>query len=350
MGVMTSLQRVLTALSHKEPDRVPVLLTVSLHGAKELGLSIESYFSRAENVVEGQLRLRRKYGHDCLYNLFYAAVEHEAFGGDALFSDDGPPNAGAPVLRSREDIFALEVPEVDSHPKLRQVLETTERLAEEAAGEVPVIGVAVAPASLPIPLMGFERYLTLLHEDAEAAERLFSVTKAFCIRWARAQLAAGATAIGYFDPMSSTTITDDALFERFVDPIARETIPQLGGPAALHLASGKAGDRLERFFEMGAAMLGVSGLENLAELKRRAAGKIALLGNLNGVEMASWTPYKAVEVVTDTIEQGAPGGGFVLADNHGEIPYQVSDDVLLAVMETARRVGRYPIQTRSDEP
>ncbi len=75
MTNMTSLQRVLTTLGHQEPDRVPFFLLVTMHGAKELGISIKEYFSRAENVVEGQLRMRAKYRHDCLYNIFYAPVE-----------------------------------------------------------------------------------------------------------------------------------------------------------------------------------------------------------------------------------------------------------------------------------
>jgi len=37
---MTSMERVLTTLSHKEPDRVPLFLLATMHGAKELGLSI----------------------------------------------------------------------------------------------------------------------------------------------------------------------------------------------------------------------------------------------------------------------------------------------------------------------
>jgi len=78
---MTSRQRVLTTLGHQEPDRVPLFLLLTMHGAKELGLSIRDYFSKAEHVAEGQFRLRAKYGHDCLYGLFYAPVEIEAWGG-----------------------------------------------------------------------------------------------------------------------------------------------------------------------------------------------------------------------------------------------------------------------------
>jgi len=95
---MTSLQRVLTTLGHNEPDRVPFLLLLTMHGAKELGLSIREYFSKPEYVVEGQLRLRAKYQSDGLYGFFYAPIEIEAWGGEVVFYDDGPPNSGEPFI------------------------------------------------------------------------------------------------------------------------------------------------------------------------------------------------------------------------------------------------------------
>jgi len=73
----TSLDRVLTTLGHREPDRVPLFLLPSLQGARELGLSIREYYSSAPNVVEGQFRLRAKYGHDCYFGFFYGAIEME---------------------------------------------------------------------------------------------------------------------------------------------------------------------------------------------------------------------------------------------------------------------------------
>jgi len=78
---MTSLERVLTTLGHQEPDRVPLFLLLTMHGAKELGLSIESYFSQGEHVAAGQIKLLEKYGHDCIYNFYHAPLEVEAWGG-----------------------------------------------------------------------------------------------------------------------------------------------------------------------------------------------------------------------------------------------------------------------------
>ena len=54
--MMTSMQRVLTALGHREPDKVPLFLLTTMHGAKEMGLSIREYYSRADYVVEGRAR------------------------------------------------------------------------------------------------------------------------------------------------------------------------------------------------------------------------------------------------------------------------------------------------------
>ena len=95
----TSLQRVLTTLGHQEPDRVPFFLLLTMHGAKELGIGIREYFSRPESVAEGQLRLRAKYRHDCLYGCFFAALEADAWGGEVHYRDNGPPVSGEPPIR-----------------------------------------------------------------------------------------------------------------------------------------------------------------------------------------------------------------------------------------------------------
>ena len=59
--------------------------------------------------------------------------------------------------------------------------------------------------------------------------------------------------------------------------------------------------------------------------------------------MRRWTPEQAEFEVKRAIARAGRGGGFVLSDNHGEIPVQVKDDVLHAIVEAARSVGAYPI-------
>jgi uroporphyrinogen decarboxylase len=338
---MTSLQRVLTTLGHEEPDRVPFFLLTTMHGAKELGVGIKEYFSKSANVVEGQLRLRKKYKGDCLYPFFYAPIEVEAFGGEVIYRDDGPPNSGEPFLRRFKDIDSLEAPVVRSSKCLGKVLEAISGIKAKVGDEAPIIGVVMSPFSLPVMQMGFDNYLELMHEDLERFWKLMRINQDFCIEWANAQLAAGATAICYFDPVSSSTIVPRQKYLETGFKVASATLSLINGPSATHLASGRCLPMVEDLAKTGTVAVAVSALEDLSEIKKACKGKLTVLGNLNGIEMRRWTQQEARAAVKEAIDKAAEGGGFILSDNHGEIPWQVPDGVLQEISEAVHDFGRY---------
>jgi len=339
----TAMQRVMTAIGQREPDRVPVFLSVTMHGAKELGLSIRDYYSRAENVVEGQMRLLDKYRGDGLNAAYYAAIELEAFGGETIFFEDGPPNAAGPVILRDEDIDRLEPVRITDAPGLVRALETIRGLKERVGDTVPILGSAISPFSLPVMQMGFDRYIELIYEQPVRFAKLMAVNQAFCADWANAQLASGATAIGYADPMASTTNIPREIFLKTGYPVAKETIGRIKGATAFHLASGRGLGIVEDIVATGASAVGVSTFEDLADWKAALRGRLTLIGNLNGVEMRRWSAERAETEVKRAIAKAGRGGGFILTDNHGEIPWQVPDATLLAIRDAVDRWGRYPL-------
>lgn len=340
---MNAMQRVLTALSHKEPDRVPMFLLTTMHGAKELGLSIKDYFSKAEHVTEGQMRLLKKYRSDCLYPFYYLPLELQAWGGEVIFQDDCPPNTGIPPISRPEDIDRLQPPRIADSPGLLRVLDTIRQLKAEVGDTVPIVGGVSSPFSLPIIQMGFDRYIELIYEQPERLERLMQINEEFCVEWSNAQLAAGATAIGYADPASSCTVIPRELYLKTGQPVAKRTLARINGPVATHFASGRCLPIIDDVAATGTVGIGISALEDLSQLKAAAQGKLAVLGNLNGIEMRRWSAEQAEAEVKRAIAQAGRGGGFILADNHGEIPWQVPDDVLLAIGDAVERWGRYPL-------
>jgi len=341
---MTPMERVITTLGHKEPDRVPLFLLLTMHGARELGLTIPEYFSKAENVVEGQLRMRKKYGHDCHYSIFYAPLEIEAWGGEVIFREDGPANSGEPMIKKPEDILKLRPPLVKGNKVLGKMLKCIEILKEKE-GDVPIVGVIMSPFSLPVMQMGFEGYLRLIYERPDLFEHLMKVNEEFEVEFANAQLHAGATAIGYFDPVSSTTILPRDKFIETGFQVAKRTIARIMGPTAYHLASGRSLPIINDIAQLGSPIIGTSYMEDLSEMKEACRNKLTILGNLNGIEMCRWTQKEAENAVKDAISKAGPGGGFILSDNHGEIPFQVEDDILMTIAETVKRVGNYPLKT-----
>ncbi|QWV93297.1 uroporphyrinogen decarboxylase family protein [Geomonas oryzisoli] len=338
---MTSMERVLTAISHREPDRVPLFLLLSLHGARELGLSIEAYFSRPEHVVQGQLRMLERYGHDCIYGFFHASLEAEAWGGSTIFREDGPPNAGPPPIRA-EAIASLVPPRIQEQPGLRRVLEAQRALRQAVGDTVPIVGVVMSPFSLPVMQLGFDHYLDLIFDRPDLMYRLMELNGAFCAEWANAQLAAGAHAICYFDPLASPKMIDPVLYRRFGAPVAQKTIAAITGPTATHLASGPCLGVVDDLVATGTTMVGV-GEDDLAAVKESCRGRLTVVGNLNGIRMRNWDDAATATAVKEAIEAAASGGGFILSDQHGEIPWQVPEATLTALAEAVREYGRYPL-------
>ncbi|MBC3805679.1 methylcobamide--CoM methyltransferase MtbA [Acetobacterium fimetarium] len=341
---MNSFERTMAAISHTEPDRVPLFLLLSLYGAKEMGIPIKSYFSKPENIMKAQLKMKDKYRNDCIYTFFYAPIEVEAFGGEVIFVDDGPPNSGEPFIKSAEQISKTEVPRIEDTACLKRVLEATALIKREVGNETPIFGVVMSPFSLPVMQIGFEKYLELMYFRAPEFERLMQINQEFCVAWANAQLEAGATAICYFDPLASPNIIERDKYLATGHRISKQTIGRIKGPTATHLASGIALPVINDIIDTGSAVLGFSAEDDLIAIKKAAQNKICLLGNLNGVDMVNWSSNKVNAEVKNIIAKAGSGGGLILSDNHGEIPWQVPESVLLEISEAVSQHGTYPLK------
>ena len=304
-------------------------------------MSVKKYFSDYKNVVRAQKIMLDKYGSDCLYGFFYAAIETEAMGGEVIYLEEGPPNAGEPVLKSGRDIQNFNFPPVKQAPCLVKTLKAIEGLKDIAGDSIPIIGVVMSPFSLPAMQMGFSEYLDLILEDKRMFDVLIKKNSDFCVEWANAQLDAGASAIAYIDPLSSPSILPRELFLETGHIIAKNVIARINGPVAMHLASGRTLSVIEDIVDTKAAAIGVSELDDMKSLKQKSAGKISLIGNLNGIKLASMDGASAAAEVKKIIDAAAKGGGLIISDNHGEIPWHVSEDVLASIRGAVDEWGRY---------
>jgi uroporphyrinogen decarboxylase len=340
---MTSAKRVFTAISQNEPDRVPLCLMLTIHGAKELGISITDYYSKPANVVYGQMKMKEKYHTDIVNTFYYAPIEIEAFGGEVIFYENGPANSGEPFIKNYEQISKIDVPNVRNSPCLNKVLQTTSMLKRIMGEDTPIIGVVMSPYSLPVMQMGFEKYIDLLYNRTDDFNALMRINEEFCVTWANAQLEAGATAICYFDPLASPTVIERDLYLKTGFNVAKRTISRIKGPTATFLASGRSLPVINDLIETGTKMVGVSDMDDLNEVKKAANKRITIVGNLNGLDMIDWSVEKTKYKIREAISKGANGGGFILCDNHGEVPWYVPEEILLQISQTIQEWGKYPI-------
>lgn len=341
---MNSMERVMTALSYNEPDRVPLFLNLTITGAKELEMSIKDYYSSADNVVKGQLLMKNKYSNDMVTSFLYSAAEIEAWGGEVVFYEDGPPNSGEPFIKKIEDICKMEIPDINNTAGLLKGLEIIKKLKTIVNEETPIIGAVTAPFSLPVMQMGFEKYLELIYFRKDEFNQLMKINEEFCVAWANAQLEAGATAISYANPLASPSIVERDTYIATGFEVAKRTIARIKGPVATNLASGISLPVIKDLIKTGTKAVAVSVKDDIAEVKKIANKDVAIIGNLNAIDMTNWDRERTRIEVKKLIQKAAKGGGFILSDNHGEIPWQVSEDVLLEIAETVKEYGTYPIK------
>lgn len=338
---MTSLERLSTVLRLGVPDRVPVVLVSSVHWARELGLTLREYYSRAENVAEGQMRFVQRVGQDNVDAFFYFGREAEAFGSEVIFGEEGPPNVGAPILRNPSAIDSLEAPDPVKSAPLKEVLRATELLADRSRGRWLVVGRALGPCSLPIMLMGLEAYLELLlFGDVAQRDKLLQITSQFSTAWARALLAAGADIIALVEPMVSTTMLTREQATKLTLPVLRRVVKDIRGPVILW-SLGAIQRMADLVRDLGVQAVSTDPGDDIGEVKRLVRGRLAVLGGLNDLAMLTWEPRDAEQAARRAIGAGAPGAGFILSHQY-EIPATVGYNVLTAVVDAAKKWGRYP--------
>lgn len=334
---MNSYERVMMTLGDKAADRVPVFLFFTYYGAAEMGCSIREYITDPAKIVEGQKRLLKKFGHDCLYPFTSAALEAHMFGQEIEYYDDGAPNAGEPIIKSRDDIFTLNVPDPEDNKAAMGAIEAVRVLAREYKKNTPVISAVIGPFSLPIMLMGMKRWLDMfIDSDLEAISEMTSKTSAFCVRWANMLFAAGADCLGFFEPFGSTTIIRRDEFVDHVFLSDKDTISRLKGPVVFCGAGGRFEPIIDRLVDIGAAGCLISTDDDLAAIRRTLGHRINILGNLNNIAMIDWDYNEAKEQATGCLQAAGKPGGYILSDQHGEISFGVKEDVLHGIVAAAR--------------
>lgn len=338
---MNSMERFLAAVTHKQPDRAPLFLFLSIYGANELQLTVKEYFNKPENIVEAQLRMKKKFNNDCIDTFFYAPIEIEAMGGEVVFYDNAPPNSGEPLIKSFEQISSLNMPVVKQSPQLKKVLDATSMIKSEVSNTTPIIGVVMSPFSLPVMQLGFEKYLEMLYSRPDDFQKLMQINEDFCVEWANAQLEAGATAICYFDPLASPNIIEKETYLKTGNIIAKRTIARINGPTATHLASGITLPVIDDIVNTGTAVIGFSANDDLEQIKKASKNKICLLGNLNALDMINWDDTRIENEIKNIFEKAGEGGGLIIADNHGEIPFQTPENILFKISEAVEKFCKY---------
>ncbi len=342
--VMTALERVMTTIQHRIPDRVPVDLHNFLAAIRYSGLPLSEALQDGEMLAESQLKYWRDFQHDVLLVENGVVAEAQACGCTAEYSDEQPADIVTHVLAGGlEGVADLEVPDPFTTHPMCEVLKAVRILAREIGDRVFIMGRAdQGPAALFGALRGYEQFILdlALNEQPELIRQTLDFCTRVHRRYAEAFREAGAhgTSMGG----AGVDLIGPRLHRERCHPSATQVIRAVGSadfPFALHIC-GDATEILPDMVATGAQILELDYKTDMRVAKETLRGRATFLGPINPVLLWGAAPSDVDAAAREAIETLAPGGEFILGPGCA-LGLDTPPENVHALIESAWKYGVY---------
>ncbi len=384
---MTGRDRVLAAINHEEPDRVPIVIGASnatgmkagpYHGLKrllDLGGEDRYIYDWPElgTILPDEAVLERL--HADVRGVFdsfpadtiarnRARPPHSPFiddwGSGQVEIEDGTWYPAVHPMAEATTIDAIERypwPDMDDPSRVAHVHDVAARLATDGRYAILATPWLLFPFERAFAMQGLEQFLMNLAVEPDFAEALLRAITERC-----------KVLMGHFldelgDDVDMIKIGDDlgteqsllmspSMYRRILKPIHADYIAfirQRTKAKVFFHTDGDVFDLLDDLVEIGVDILnpvqsGSGKLGNLAEVKRRYGTNLAFCGAIDTQHvLPTGTPEEVRAEVRRAIGTLGPGGGYLLAAVH-TIMNEVPPENVLAMVDAAVEFGTYPIR------
>jgi len=297
-------ERVFAALQHRQPDRVPRF---------EIWIDVPPETLGQDDPASAYVNL----GQDCVMmptcnppqsNAWRDGVdEWGRVWRDGTFVD-GVVDTIADLERYSPPLSYVE--QLFDEESIREV---RERYPDHCL----IFGTHIGPFTAGFMAMGFERFFLRLVEDPAFVHRLLEARTEWCITVYQKAIRLGAEVLILGDDAghSEGPMISPRMWRAFILPYHRRIVEALDAPVIWH-SDGNVEPLLPMAIEAG--FVGFHGLDpvagmDLARIKREFGQDLVLIGNVD-VRVLCDSDLEAVRKEVDRcIEQGAPGGGYMIA-------------------------------------
>jgi uroporphyrinogen decarboxylase len=301
---MKPRERVLAALQHREPDRVPrfeIWIDALLN---ELGQSdpISAYANLGQDCVM-MPALNPPHSNAWRNGVDeWGRVWRDGMYVEGMVDTEADLEKYTPPLTYVEQLW-----DSDRVQKVRRAY----------PDHCLIYGTHIGPFTAGFMAMGFERFFLRLVEDPDFVHRLLEARTEWCIALYQKAVSLGAEVLVLGDDAghSEGPIISPHMWREFVLPYHRKIVDSLDVPVIWH-SDGNVEALLPMAIEAG--FTGFHSLEpaagmDLARIKRAFGRHLVLIGNVD-VRVLCEPDLDAVRREVDRcIEQGAPGGGYMIA-------------------------------------
>jgi|SRR5271157_1687152 len=305
---MNSRERVFAMLDGRPVDCLPVMPITMMFAAGQIGAKYFAYTTDYHVLAEAQIRTAEEFDFD---HVSAIAETREApdCGATVEYFEDQPASIveAQALLADKKTLAQLKVPDPLSGGRMHDRVKGLALLKQRVGRHKIVEGWMEGPCGASADLRGINTLMIDFYDDPVFVRDLFDFVFEVGMRFAQAQVEAGADVIGIGDPAAS--LVGPKLYQDFVWPYEKKMVDglhALGARVRLHIC-GNTRRILEGMGRLGCDFVDLDSMVPVEEAREKMGPAQVVLGNLDPVrDLRNGTPQSVYAAVAECHRQAGP--------------------------------------------
>lgn len=308
---MTEKERLKKAFHHEAVDRPPCICPGGMMNMITTELMDKSGASWPEAHTDPEMMARlalANYENGCFENMgvpFCMTVEAEALGAQITIGNKkSEPHVTGYAIDSVTEWESLKPLDEDTG-RARVVLDAI-RLLKEKDLDVPIIGNVTGPVSTASSVMEPVVFYKELRKKNEAAHACMDFVTREIIKFARAQVQAGADVIAISDPSGTGEILGPRMFEEFAVHYLNmllEALKETGVGTIVHIC-GQMKNVYRQIDLVHSDVLSFDSVVSMKDARKNLRDRV-LMGNVSTYALEFGDPARVAKLTKNCVESGS---------------------------------------------
>ncbi len=308
---MTPKERVHATIRGDSYDRPAVTPIFMAWAANFIGRTYRDYYLDGDVLAEAQLAVARAFHLDQVSAISDPWREASAYGMEFDYPEHGVGRPRAMLVRSPADISRIRPFAIEDAERPRQRIESVRKMAQAVGRTHSVLGWCEGPLSVYADLRGVESMFLDLIDNPRMYREAAGTIIDNQIRFARAQVQAGADMIGVGDSVAS--LVSPQMYEQFVLPFEKrlfDAIHEAGAAVKLHVC-GDISNSIGLMARTGCEIIDLDWMVPMKESRAIVDPEVTLCGNFDPTAiLLQGTPEEVAQAARECLAAG--GQRFIL--------------------------------------
>jgi MtaA/CmuA family methyltransferase len=307
-----------------------------MFAAAQAGIPYRTYVTNHAALVEAQLLTAEKFDFDYVSCISDPAREAADCGASVRFFDDQPPAIvdSSALLGDKKKLAGLKIPDPCAGGRMHDRVRAAELFRKKIGGEKIVEGWIEGPCAEAADLRGINALMLDFFDDPAFVRDLFEFVLEMEVRFARAQVDAGADVVGMGDAAAS--LVGPQIYEEFVFPFEKrmiDAVRAMGAMVRLHIC-GNTGQILGGLGRLGCEIIDLDWMVPLESARREMGPARVIAGNIDPVKvLRNGNPADVGAAVAGCHRQC--GSRYIVAAGC-EVPRDTPEENVFALRDYAR--------------